>query len=276
MRAKGEANGCSIPVDFSKEGFYSSYTPRDPEFRALFSAAAGMCLVVADYSQIELRVAALLSKDKAMLDAYRSGEDLHRKTAAAVLGIDPTSVTKEQRRMAKAVNFGLLYGQGAEGLSRYAKASYGLDMTVEEAERARNAFHRAYPQLHRWQTRTAGEAKRLNRVNTPGGRVRDFSSEKNGYRYTESLNTPVQGSAAEVLLETLAVLDKHLSGLNAKLVNIIHDELVLEVATKDAEAAKLAVEQAMIEGYLAIFPDAEDTTQNLVEAHIRINWEAAK
>ena len=95
--------------------------PRDEAFRALFTAPAGRVLVVADFSQIELRVAAWLSQDRVMLDAYATGQDLHRITAAAVMGIAPEAVTKDQRQAAKAINFGLLYGQGAKGLARYAR-----------------------------------------------------------------------------------------------------------------------------------------------------------
>src|SRR5690606_31393313 len=89
--------------------------PRDSSFRRLFEAEKGNALVVADFSQVELRVAAIVSHDKEMLEAYRNGEDLHRKTAAAVLGIEQKDVSKDHRQMAKAVNFGLLYGQGAKG-----------------------------------------------------------------------------------------------------------------------------------------------------------------
>ncbi len=147
-----------------------------------------------------------------MLRAYENGEDLHRKIAAAIAGVAPEDVTGEQRRMAKAVNFGLLYGQGPPGLARSAKKSYGVDMSEEEAKEAKQAFFEAYPGLKSWQRSTADRARRSRRVTTPGGRVRDFSKEPKGYSYTQALNTPIQGGAAEVMLATLACLDKHLSG----------------------------------------------------------------
>ena len=146
--------------------------PRDAAFRALFAPTQGRCLVVADYGQIELRVAALVSGDSAMLTAYEQGQDLHRKTAAAVLDIEPDAVTKAQRQMAKAVNFGLLFGQGAKGLQAYAKASYGVTLTLEQAEQARAAFFKAYPGLSTWQKRARKEAEQTGRARTPGGRVR--------------------------------------------------------------------------------------------------------
>jgi DNA polymerase I-like protein with 3'-5' exonuclease and polymerase domains len=248
--------------------------PRDKKFRALFTAPPGRALVVADYGQIELRVAALLSGDENMLKAYARGEDLHTKTAAAVAGVPTQSVTKEQRQAAKAVNFGMLYGQGHRGLASYARASYGVDMTLDEARKAQEAFFNTYPGIRRWQQHTAQQAKHYNRVTTPGGRVRDFRRESGGYRYTEALNTPIQGGAAEVLMAALARLEESFSGLDAKFVNMVHDEIVLEVAESEAEAAKTALVSAMTDGFLAIFPGA--TTVNLVEVMSGRNWAEAK
>lgn len=241
--------------------------PRGAEFRALFAPAPGRVMVVADYGQIELRVAALVSGDPAMLAAYEAGEDLHRKTAAAVLGIEPGAVTKGQRQMAKAVNFGLLFGQGAKGLQAYAKGSYGVDMTIPQAEKAKAAFFKAYPGLSAWQGQTRKAAERARQVRTPGGRVRAL--EKN--IGTESLNTPIQGGAAECLLATLAALALP---EGAALVNIVHDELVVECAPEQAAAVSAEVERAMVAGFLAIFP--EGSTRDLVEAHSGPNWAAAK
>ena len=231
-------------------------------------------LAIGTGSQIELRVAALVSQDQAMFQAYENGEDLHRKTAATILHVAPEAVTREQRQMAKAVNFGLLYGQGPTGLARSAKASYAVDMTEEEAKLAQQAFFEPYPDLRRWQKNTADRVKRSMSVTTPGGRVRDFSRESKGYSYTQALNTPIQGGAAEVMLATLACLTEHLGRLDAKLVNIVHDELVLEVAEGDVEAVKVAVEKAMVKGMLSIFPEA--TTRKLIEVGDGQNWAESK
>ncbi len=244
--------------------------PRGAEFRALFAPKPGRCLVVADYSQIELRVAALVSGDSAMLAAYEAGEDLHRKTAAAVLGIEPGAVTKAQRQMAKAVNFGLLFGQGAAGLQRYAKSSYGVDLTAAEADKARAAFFKAYPGLSRWQTETRRNAERAGQVRTPGGRVRELEGQR--ALATESLNTSIQGGAAECLLAALAALE--LDSLGAQLVNVVHDELVVECDPEQADAVAAEVERAMVAGFLALFPNG--STRKLVEAHSGPNWAAAK
>ena len=244
--------------------------PRDPAFRALFAPRPGRCFVVADYSQIELRVAALVSGDSAMLAAYADGRDLHRATAAAVLGIEPDAVTKAQRQMAKAVNFGLLFGQGAAGLQRYAKGSYGVDLTATEADKARTAFFKAYPGLSHWQAETRRNAERAGQVRTPGGRVRPLEGQR--ALATESLNSPIQGGAAECLLAALAALE--LDSLGAQLVNVVHDELVVECDPDRAEAVAAEVERAMVAGFLAIFPNG--CTRDLVEAHSGPNWAAAK
>ena len=205
-----------------------------------------------------------------MLAAYEAGEDLHRKTAAAVLGIEPDAVTKAQRQMAKAVNFGLLFGQGAAGLQRYAKSSYGVDLTATEAEKARTAFFKAYPGLSRWQAETRRNAERAGQVRTPGGRVRPLEGQR--ALATESLNSPIQGGAAECLLAALAALE--LDSLGAQLVNVVHDELVVECDPDRAGVVAAEVERAMVAGFLAIFPNG--CTRDLVEAHSGPNWAAAK
>ena len=183
-------------------------------------------------------------------------------------------MTKEQRQAAKAINFGLLYGQGHRGLARYASANYGVSMSVQEARKARTAFFRTYKGLAWWQQKTGRLSKRGNIIATPGGRVRDFKMEKNGYRYTEALNTPIQGGAAEVLMAALGVLQKHLKGIDAKLVNTVHDEIVLEVVLEHSHKAVVALGAAMTEGMLTIFPKA--SIKNLVDVNTGPSWAEAK
>ncbi|MFZ1640508.1 MAG: DNA polymerase [Candidatus Contendobacter sp.] len=252
--------------------------PRDPAFRRLVKADPGRRLVVADYSQVELRTMALLCQDPAMLAAYRDGKDLHRLTAAAVLGIEPAVVSKGQRQLAKAVNFGLIYGMAPKTLVSHAKANYGVVMSLAEADKAHAAFFAAYPRLRLWHRLTAAETERTGKAVIRGGLVRNFAQEPGGAKYTESLNTPVQGAAAAAMLAALPLLDKVLSGLDAKPINLIHDELVLDVAAAAVEPAKAALVQAMTDGFAAIFPEAEaaGTLRDLVEAHEGKDWEAAK
>ena len=248
--------------------------PKDLNFRALFSAPQGRVTVDADYGQIELRVVAFVAQERTMLNAYRQGIDLHRKTASALVGVAFDAVTKDQRQLAKAVNFGLLYGQGAAGLAKYAKTQYGVDMSLKEAQKYRKAFFDTYPGLRRWQRRTAELAEASHSVRTPSGRVRTFKRKRGKSYFTAFLNSPIQGAAGEVMLAALAALDRRLKGIDAKLVNVIHDEILLEVAASDVNAAKTAVEEAMVEGMLSVFPQAN--CNGLVEAHSGPNWAAAK
>ena len=248
--------------------------PRDPVFRALFKAPAGRCLVVADYSQIELRIAALLAPDKIMLDAYQAGADLHIRTAAAVSGIPENEVTKAQRQLAKACNFGLIYGMGARGLAAYASSSYGVDMPLKAAEKARSAFFATYPGIALWHNRTRLLSAQNQTVRTRGGLMRDLGNEPHGWKLTEALNTPVQGSGAECLLESLIALPAALSGLDARLIHHVHDEIILECADPDVEKAKAALTESMIGGFMALFPD--HPMPGLVEAHSGPDWYSAK
>jgi len=149
-----------------------------------------------------------------------------------------------------------------------------VDMSLNDARIARTTFFNTYRGLKRWQWRTARKAKTENRIATPGGRIRNFSSEALGFKYTESLNTPIQGAEAEVLMNTLSLLPGKINGHDIKLVNVIHDELVFEVGSIDT--CNKIVEDSMIEGFLQVFPHAIDMTEGLVEAHTGQNWEEAK
>ena len=242
-----------------------------PEARRAVVAPEGRVLVVADYSQIELRVAAELSRDPAMRQVFRAGGDLHRLTAAAVAGLAEANVSPEQRQAAKAVNFGVLYGQGAKGLRATAWADYGLDMTIGEAERARAALRGRYPELIAWQRQTVDEAEATGLLRSVLGRPLRAEWERGGrIRYTLACNFRVQSSAADVLLVAMAKAAAALAGLDAELILQVHDELVLEVAETDADAARGRLVEAMREAWLEVFPGAPDT--GLVDARVAKCW----
>ena len=247
--------------------------PRDPAFRALFTARPGYQLIVADYSQIELRIAAILADDPVMLSCYSRGDDLHRRTAAALAGIPESAVTKQQRQLAKAVNFGLVYGMQAKSLAAYAKASYGVDMALKDAEKAHATYFKTYSGIKLWHAKTKAKGFSSPQVRTQGGLMRDFSLE-NGFQLTAGLNTPTQGSGAESLVEALLRLPEALAGLDARLILHVHDEIVLEASEQDVEAAKVALTESMVAGFLAIFPNG--ATRDLVEAHAGPDWQSAK
>lgn len=232
--------------------------PKGGTFRQLFTAPPGQVLLSADYSQIELVVAALLSRDAAMIEVYRRGGDLHRTTAAAIAGIAPEAVTPEQRQAAKPVNFGNLFGQGPAGLARTALVDYGVAMSSLEAKQALQRFALAYPQLELWKRQQVALAQQFRQVRTRLGLVRDFDVQGEGYLRGEAQNIPVQGSAAEVLMSALARLPAALAGLDAQLYHTVHDEITLQVAPGAADAAARALQGAMVGGFLDVFPEAGD------------------
>jgi len=246
--------------------------PRRADFRKLFIPGPGRCFVGADYSQIELRAAALLSRDPEMLGAYGRGEDLHRKTAASVAGIAPDQITKDQRQAAKAINFGTLYAQGPAGLARSAQLDYGVNMTTAEARQSLRRFTMTYPLLAYWQRQQVATAQMYGQVRTRMGLVRDFEAQGQGYLKGESQNIPVQGSAAEVLLTTLSKLPAALAGIDARLAHNVHDEIILDVAPGDADRAAAALKGCMIEGFLSVFPEGEALTHDLVDVMTGHNW----
>ena len=249
--------------------------PREDGFRRLFNAPKGRKIIVADYSQVELRVLAMITQDPTMLKAYEQGKDLHKLTASKTSGVPFEDVTKEQRQGAKAVNFGLVFGMGAKGLSQYARATYGVSMSVKNAEKAKKAYFKTYPQIAQWHKQTYTRSKRLRLAETPLGRKVDLRKKPDKI-YTRSKNIPVQGGAAEIMLAALISLDNKLIGfgMDAKIVNIVHDEIVLEVVEDQAEKVKEILEESMVEGMLFVFPEA--VTSGLVEAAIGNNWTEAK
>lgn len=248
--------------------------PRD-NFRSLFCAREGFVLIGLDYSQQELRVAALIANDEALLRVYEQGEDAHITTAAMVLKLPKELVKKEHRQLAKALNFGLLYGQGAPGLAAYAKRNYGVEMSVEEAEQHRKAFFQIYKGLRAWQKQTGNLTEITKKAYTPCGRIRDFSKEKRGYSYTAALNLPVQGGAAETTLHALIRLTPLLNE-ECRLVNVVHDEVILEAEKSKADEYAAKAKAAMEQAFLDVFPKTGTLMKGLVDAKIGKNWAETK
>jgi DNA polymerase-1 len=202
-------------------------------------APPGRLLVKADYSQIELRIAAKVSGDPNMLAAYRDGQDLHLLTARRILGRQ--AVSKSDRQLAKSANFGLLYGMGAKGYQSYARSHYGVEMTLEQAQQYRRAFFDAYPGLRRWHGRMP---RAPIDTRTLAGRRR-LAVE----RFTEKLNTPVQGTGADGLKSALALLwERRDQAPGAFPILAVHDEIVVECDADWVEAAAAWLKQAMLDG----------------------------
>lgn len=217
--------------------------PRENRFRECFTAPAGRKLVIADYSQIELRVIAQYSQDQRMLQAYRNGEDLHKLTASLMMQKSLEDVTKEERQAAKAVNFGLVFGMGAAGLKAYAADTYGSAMTLEEAELFKKRFFEGYRGVDRWQRQIRRHLPEEER--TLAGRKFRFRKEAGlSGRY----NTPIQGTAADILKNALGMLPELLRDKDTYIAAVVHDEIVLEcpkeLADQIAELLTETMEQA--------------------------------
>ncbi len=216
--------------------------PRDVHYRRCFTAPPGRVLVRADFSQIELRIAAKVSGDEAMLAAYGRGDDLHTQTARLILGVEKPS--KEQRQLAKAVNFGLLYGMGVKGFRVYAKSQYGVELTETQAGEYRAAFFRAYPGLARWHARVRSQREKESR--TLAGRRRVFDDKTPD---TQRLNTPIQGTGADGLKQAMALLwERRAECPGAFPVLVVHDEIVVECDADHADTAKAWLTRAMVDG----------------------------
>ena len=241
------------------------------EIRACFVAEDGCRLVVADYSQIELRLMALLSQEPALLDAYHRGEDVHRVTAAAVAGIPPEEVTKRQREHAKATNFGIMYGLSAFGLSEQ------VDIPVEEAKAFIDAYFAKYPKVREFRERVIAQATRDGYVTTLFGRRRAVPELRSGNFRLRSLgerlavNTVLQGTAADIIKVAMVTVSRELARrkLGSRLVLQVHDELVLECPAAEVNECVPLLRDAMCDAY-EMDPALE------VEVGVGADWVAAK
>ena len=218
--------------------------PRDTAARTCFVAAPGHQIVQADYSQIELRIVARLSGDTQMQRAYRRGEDLHRLTAALVTGKEINAVSEEDRRLAKAINFGLIYGMGAAKLQSYAETKYGVSLSLEQAKAFRKRFFEAYAGVAEWhETIKRSYIRGIKESRTLAGRRRRWADQP---RLAELLNHPVQGLNADITKLALVKLVKTLADTGAKLVCTVHDEILLECPVIEVEPVSRLLHQCMI------------------------------
>lgn len=217
------------------------------EFRRFFTAKEGYVLVDADYSQIELRILAHLSDDKAMIEAFRSGEDIHTVTASQVFDQPIEWVTPEMRRSAKAVNFGIVYGIGAFSLSK------DIGVSVAEADRYIKNYLNKYSGVDAYMKKTVADGRKNGFVTTMWGRRRYVpelsASNKNVQKLGEriAMNTPVQGTAADVIKLAMIKVYRRLAEekLDAKLILQVHDELIAEASESCAERVAQIVAEEM-------------------------------
>lgn len=240
------------------------------KIRQAFEAPAGSVMVAADYSQIELRIMAHLSGDKGLLDAFAQGKDIHRATAAEIMGVDEADVTSEQRRHAKAVNFGLIYGMSAFGLARQ------IDVGRKEAQEYIDIYFERYPGVRDYMERTRDIAAKQGYVETLFGRRLHLPeiNSSNGMRRQAAertaINAPMQGTAADIIKRAMVKMFDWVSQeTDVKMIMQVHDELIFEVPQDRLDECKAKIKQIMESAAELDVPLVVDvgTGSNWDEAH---------
>ena len=236
--------------------------PHAVEYRRCFSGHPhGRKLIIADYSQIELRILAEFSGDRGFMEAFNSGADLHRVTAAQVFNVSLDQVTRDQRDFAKRLNFGVVYGIGAQ------RFSIMTGLSVPEAENILKKYFATYRGLDTYLHDAANRAVRERQARTGSGRLVRFRYDEQDRQQISMTkrngkNTPIQGTSADILKRALRLLRDDLRGTNAQIVNIIHDEIVVEADDSEAPGVAQKVERAMVaagEEYLKTVPVKVET-----------------
>jgi len=247
-------------------------TERGREVRKAFiPRSEGNVILSADYSQIELRLIAELSKDQNMMEAFSQGHDIHRATAAKVYNMDFDAVTSEQRRNAKAVNFGIIYGQSAFGLSQ------NLGISRKEASDIINEYFNQYTGIKKYMSDAVEFAKENGYVETILKRrryLRDINSANmtvRGFAERNAINAPIQGSAADLIKLAMIAIQKEIEqqGLSGKMIMQVHDELVFDVPKQEVEAFKKIILDKMTNAIKTNVPLIVEIGEgkNWLEAH---------
>ena len=242
--------------------------PHDENYRHCFRAPEGRKLIIADYSQVELRILAEFSKDENFIKAFVSGADFHTITAAQVFNVKPEDVTSDQRSFAKRLNFGVVYGIGSQ---RFALMT-GLSQT--NAEDIMRKYFSTYRGLDSWLREAARKVTTERAARTASGRLSRFRFEPEDRKalslaQRNGKNMPIQGTSADILKRALHLLHEKIRGTSAKLVNIVHDEIIVEADADEAQIIADKLEKAMCaagEEYVKVVPVK-------VDVHISDRWE---
>jgi DNA polymerase-1 len=241
------------------------------EIRKGFVAEEGHYLVSADYSQVELRVFAHYSKDEAFMEAFKKNEDIHTRTASEILGLEGHAVTPEMRRIAKAINFGIIYGMGAQ------KLKDELGIGLKEAKDYITTYYERYQGVTRYKDEIIETARKKGYVSTLFGRRRYLPDIQHGNRVIRAeaermaINTPIQGTAADLIKKAMIAIHQRLSrgGFRSKMLLQVHDELVFEVPEAELETLIPMIKQEMEGVYPLRVPLEVDVSKgrNWDEAH---------
>jgi DNA polymerase-1 len=237
--------------------------------RAFIARDKSYQILSADYSQIELRILAHYTEDPNLVDAFLKGEDIHARTAAAVFGIDLKEVTSAQRRIAKTTNFAIIYGVTAFGLSQQT------DLTPHESQKFIDKYFEQYPGIRKYIDDTIAFARKLGYVTTLYNRRRYLpeinDSNRNVRQFAErtAINTPIQGTAADIIKVAMLKIHKALKGKKSRMILQVHDELVFDVHESELEAVKKIVVDGMQNA-------AELKVPLIADVGIADNWLDAK
>lgn len=236
--------------------------PATAEYRSCFTAEPGNKLVTADYSQVELRILAELSQDFEFIKAFESGEDLHKATASNMFGVTIEEVTKEMRTQAKSINFGLAYGRGASSLAEQ------IGTSVDKAKELINKYFVVYNGIHSWLENAGKIAVRNGYSRTLSNRIRRYKFDPKIRSEVATIdrqgkNSPIQGTSADITKQALVMINKAIKNTPVRLINTVHDEIVLEAPEDLSEWAGKILEEKMIEAarvYLKKVPVVVDVS----------------
>lgn len=247
-------------------------SPRDKEFRSNFIAKKGYSFILADYSSVEVRIAAEVSGDSRMLGVFKKGIDIYKYTASQLNGKDIKDITDEERNASKALVLGLQFGLSHKKFGMYARKNYKIEINDAEASQRVKHYRELYPEFRQWQIEEVqSAAKNKFTSRTPFGKLRKYDPEA---AYGNVLNHKIQGGAAEAMLCGMVHTYNNLPS-DCNLVASVHDELILEAPDDKIKECKEILEECMIQGYLNVFPSGK-TAKNLVEANSGKNWMEAK
>lgn len=222
--------------------------PHNPAWREVFTATPGNKIVTADYSQIELRILGAVSDDPVFIEAYKSDQDLHKLTAANVLNKPVEEVTKEERQIAKKANFGIIYGEGCTGLKK-SLAKEGVQITEKQADQFIQGFYRSYPEVREYVRSVEKEGILHLELRNKAGRLYKFENPRNnpekGEVKRQCRNLPIQGLCADMIKIAIGNLYRILEPMGVRFVNCVHDELVFECTTDQADEVARIVKAEM-------------------------------
>ncbi len=236
-------------------------------FRDMFTASPGYQIVVADYSQIEVRVGGLLANDSLVAEQFAKGYDFHKATAALMTGKEVEDIKDPERKLAKGLTFGMQYGMGEARLAKH------LGVGIEEARLQNKKWEATYPGIANWRKQSAKQGKTKKELRTATHRRIQLKPRP---APSVCFNYPVQGSAADVMYAAMAALERRLELFLPKVkpLAVVHDEIVLEVPDDDVEMVKGILERSMIEGFHQVFPEGDAT--DLIKAVAGRTWGEAK